>query len=128
MYACYAERPEVTCHHHAITRIEIAAPGIVTKVLRILDALHASPAGFQLKGVAEEAGLNKSTALASLCIRSMRPTSFGMCRCVPYRRKASSVALECFVSRNVVQDRASNPATALGRNRRDSEFDRNRRS
>lgn len=36
--------------------------GVVTKVLRILEALHASPAGLQLKDVAEETGLNKSTA------------------------------------------------------------------
>jgi DNA-binding IclR family transcriptional regulator len=40
-----------------------AAPvGVVTKVLRILEALHASPAGLQLKDVANETGLNKSTA------------------------------------------------------------------
>src|SRR5690348_10375233 len=40
-----------------------AAPvGVVTKVLRILEALRASPAGLQLKDVASETGLNKSTA------------------------------------------------------------------
>jgi DNA-binding IclR family transcriptional regulator len=39
-----------------------APVGVVTKVLRILEALHASPAGLQLKDVAKETGLNKSTA------------------------------------------------------------------
>ena len=39
-----------------------APVGVVTKVLRILEALHASPAGLQLKDVAHETGVNKSTA------------------------------------------------------------------
>ena len=36
--------------------------GVVTKVLRILEMLHDSPAGLQLKDVAEKTAINKSTA------------------------------------------------------------------
>lgn len=36
--------------------------GVVTKVLRILEALHVSPAGLQLRDVATQTGINKSTA------------------------------------------------------------------
>lgn len=39
-----------------------APVGVVAKVLRILEALHSSPAGLQLRQVAQEATLNKSTA------------------------------------------------------------------
>ncbi|MBV9074706.1 MAG: IclR family transcriptional regulator [Acidobacteria bacterium] len=39
-----------------------APVGVVTKVLRILEALHAAPAGLQLKDVAQQTGINKSTA------------------------------------------------------------------
>ena len=39
-----------------------APVGVVTKVLRILEMLHDSPAGLQLKEVAEKTAINKSTA------------------------------------------------------------------
>lgn len=39
-----------------------AAVGVLTKVLRIFDALQHSPAGLRLKQISEQAGLNKSTA------------------------------------------------------------------
>ncbi len=39
-----------------------APVGVVTKVLRILEALHASPAGLQLKDVARQTTIHKSTA------------------------------------------------------------------
>jgi DNA-binding IclR family transcriptional regulator len=36
--------------------------GVVSKVLKILEALNASPAGLQLKDIAGQTGINKSTA------------------------------------------------------------------
>jgi len=39
-----------------------APVGVVTKVLRILETLHDAPAGLQLKDVALQTGINKSTA------------------------------------------------------------------
>src|SRR5437899_1588100 len=36
--------------------------GVLSKVLRVLEALDAAPAGLQLKHVAEQTGINKSTA------------------------------------------------------------------
>src|SRR5438045_134289 len=39
-----------------------APVGVVTKVLRILESLHSSPAGLQLKDVAQQTTINKSTA------------------------------------------------------------------
>lgn len=39
-----------------------APVGVVTKVLRILEALQASPTGLQLKEIAERTAINKSTA------------------------------------------------------------------
>jgi DNA-binding IclR family transcriptional regulator len=36
--------------------------GVVTKVLRILETLHSSPSGLQLKDVAQQTTINKSTA------------------------------------------------------------------
>src|SRR5437868_15121673 len=39
-----------------------APVGVVTKVLHILETLHAAPAGLQLKDVALQTGINKSTA------------------------------------------------------------------
>lgn len=39
-----------------------APVGVVTKVLRILEALHASPSGVPLKDIAELTAINKSTA------------------------------------------------------------------
>lgn len=39
-----------------------APVGVVTKVLRILEALHEAPSGLQLKDVAVQTGINKSTA------------------------------------------------------------------
>ncbi|HWC16643.1 MAG TPA: IclR family transcriptional regulator [Terriglobales bacterium] len=39
-----------------------APVGVVTKVLRILETLHDAPAGLQLKDVAQQTGINKSTA------------------------------------------------------------------
>src|SRR5215831_11616570 len=39
-----------------------APVGVVVKVLRILDTLHAAPAGLQLKEIARITGINKSTA------------------------------------------------------------------
>ena len=39
-----------------------APVGVVTKVLRILETLHDSPAGLQLKDLAEKTAIHKSTA------------------------------------------------------------------
>ncbi|HEU5232739.1 MAG TPA: IclR family transcriptional regulator [Terriglobales bacterium] len=39
-----------------------APVGVVTKVLHILETLHAAPSGLQLKDVAQLTGINKSTA------------------------------------------------------------------
>jgi DNA-binding IclR family transcriptional regulator len=39
-----------------------APVGVVVKVLRILDTLHATPSGLQLKEIARLTGINKSTA------------------------------------------------------------------
>lgn len=39
-----------------------APVGVVSKVLKILEALSASPSGLQLKEIAEQTGVNKSTA------------------------------------------------------------------
>ena len=39
-----------------------APVGVVVKVLRILDTLHAAPSGLQLKEIARLTGINKSTA------------------------------------------------------------------
>src|SRR5439155_16898906 len=39
-----------------------APVGVVGKVLRILEALDASPAGLQLREIAEQTTVNKSTA------------------------------------------------------------------
>ena len=39
-----------------------ALVGVISKVLRILEALNASPAGLCLRDVAKLTGLNKSTA------------------------------------------------------------------
>src|SRR5437899_8503096 len=39
-----------------------APVGVVAKVLRILEALDASPAGLQLREIAEQTSVNKSTA------------------------------------------------------------------
>ncbi len=39
-----------------------APVGVVTKVLRILETLHAAPSGLQLKEVAQQTAINKSTA------------------------------------------------------------------
>lgn len=39
-----------------------APVGVVTKVLRILETLHASPSGLQLKDVAQQTTIHKSTA------------------------------------------------------------------
>lgn len=39
-----------------------APVGVVTKVLRILETLHAAPSGLQLKDVAQQTAINKSTA------------------------------------------------------------------
>lgn len=50
---------------HAVlrTRVSKSAPvGVVSKVLRILEALNASPTGLQLKDIAEQTAINKSTA------------------------------------------------------------------
>ncbi len=45
------------------TRASKSAPvGVVSKVLRILEALNASPTGLQLKDIAEQTAINKSTA------------------------------------------------------------------
>ena len=41
---------------------KFAPIGVVTKVLRILETLHDSPAGLQLKDLAEQTAINKSTA------------------------------------------------------------------
>ena len=43
-----------------------APVGVVTKVLRILEALHASPSGVPLKDIAELTTINKSTAYRML--------------------------------------------------------------
>jgi IclR family KDG regulon transcriptional repressor len=50
---------------HVVPRIRTSksAPvGVVSKVLRILEALNASPTGLQLKDIAEQTAINKSTA------------------------------------------------------------------
>src|SRR5580693_10718344 len=50
---------------HAVfrTRASKSAPvGVVSKVLRILEALNASPSGLQLKDIAEQTAIHKSTA------------------------------------------------------------------
>ena len=39
-----------------------APVGVVTKVLRILETLHEAPSGLQLKDVAQQTAINKSTA------------------------------------------------------------------
>lgn len=39
-----------------------APVGVVTKVLHILETLHDAPVGLQLKDVAQQTGINKSTA------------------------------------------------------------------
>src|SRR5262249_36001902 len=40
-----------------------AAPvGVVMKVLKILEALHSNPSGLQLKQIARQTAINKSTA------------------------------------------------------------------
>jgi len=39
-----------------------APVGVVTKVLRILETLHDAPSGLQLKAVAQQTAINKSTA------------------------------------------------------------------
>lgn len=39
-----------------------APVGVVTKVLRILEALQASPTGLQLRDIAQVTNINKSTA------------------------------------------------------------------
>lgn len=39
-----------------------APVGVVVKVLRILDTLHAAPSGLQLKEIAQRTAINKSTA------------------------------------------------------------------
>jgi IclR family KDG regulon transcriptional repressor len=39
-----------------------APVGVVSKILKILEALSASPAGLQLKDIADQTGINKSTA------------------------------------------------------------------
>jgi IclR family KDG regulon transcriptional repressor len=39
-----------------------APVGVVSKVLKVLEALSTSPAGLQLKDIAEQTGVNKSTA------------------------------------------------------------------
>ena len=39
-----------------------APVGVVSKILKILEALSASPAGLQLKDIAEQTAVNKSTA------------------------------------------------------------------
>ena len=39
-----------------------APVGVVGKVLRILEALHGSPTGLQLREIAQQTGVNKSTA------------------------------------------------------------------
>jgi DNA-binding IclR family transcriptional regulator len=45
------------------TKVSKSAPvGVVSKVLKVLEALSASPAGLQLKDIAEHTGINKSTA------------------------------------------------------------------
>ena len=45
------------------TRESKSAPvGVVTKVLRILETLHRSPSGLQLKDIAKQTAINKSTA------------------------------------------------------------------
>jgi IclR helix-turn-helix domain len=44
-------------------RASKSAPvGVISKVLRILEALNASPAGLQLREIAEQTAINKSTA------------------------------------------------------------------
>jgi IclR helix-turn-helix domain len=44
-------------------RASKSAPvGVISKVLRILEALKASPAGLQLREIAEQTAINKSTA------------------------------------------------------------------
>src|SRR5215831_20349604 len=45
------------------TRESKAAPvGVVRKVLKILEALHSNPSGLQLKQIAKQTAINKSTA------------------------------------------------------------------
>jgi DNA-binding IclR family transcriptional regulator len=45
------------------TRESKSAPvGVVVKVLRILETLHGSPSGLQLKDIAKQTAINKSTA------------------------------------------------------------------
>jgi len=45
------------------SRTSKSAPvGVVSKVLRILEALHDAPSGLQLRDVAKATGVNKSTA------------------------------------------------------------------
>jgi DNA-binding IclR family transcriptional regulator len=45
------------------TRESKSAPvGVVMKVLRILETLHSVPSGLQLKDIAKQTGINKSTA------------------------------------------------------------------
>src|SRR5713226_3338216 len=45
------------------TRASKSAPvGVVSKVLRILEAPNAPPTGLQLKDIAEQTAINKSTA------------------------------------------------------------------
>ena len=39
-----------------------APVGVVAKVLRILEAINASPSGLQLREIAQHTGINKSTA------------------------------------------------------------------
>src|SRR5215469_10421940 len=39
-----------------------APVGVVVKVLKILEAIHDAPAGLQLKQVAKQTAINKSTA------------------------------------------------------------------
>ena len=39
-----------------------APVGVVSKILKILEALSTSPAGLQLKDIADQTGINKSTA------------------------------------------------------------------
>jgi DNA-binding IclR family transcriptional regulator len=43
-----------------------APVGVVGKLLRILEALQSSPAGLQLKDIAQQTGINKSTAFRFL--------------------------------------------------------------
>ena len=55
----------VKLRSHALFRMRASksAPvGVISKVLRILEALNASPAGLRLKEIAEQTAINKSTA------------------------------------------------------------------